>query len=216
MTSSTLERRRKTADGLRGLTERRSLAVSGLEIRQDTTDGIIHFTGYASLTDQPYDVGGMFTETIRRGAFKRTLNENPDVQLLVNHGGLPLARTKSGTMTLAEDQRGLWVGASLDAEDPDVLALARKMRRGDIDQMSMAFQVTDQVWSADYTDRVITTLSLHRGDVSVVNQGANPATSASVRTLGNPSPADEALRAPLPDYTTRAIEQLARLRAGRR
>ena len=36
---------------------------------------------------------GGYTETIARGAFTKTLSERPDVQLLINHEGLPLART---------------------------------------------------------------------------------------------------------------------------
>lgn len=140
------------------------------------------FSGYASVTDTPYDMG-WYTESIKRGAFAKTLAEKPDVQLLVNHGGLPLARTLSGTMSLSEDRTGLLVDADLDGEDPDVLGLARKMKRGDIDQMSFAFRTTRQEWNEDYTDRQITECNIHRGDVSVVNQGANPATSASVRSL---------------------------------
>jgi hypothetical protein len=95
---------------------------------------------------------------------------------------MPIARTKSGTLTLAEDERGLKVDADLDPEDPDVKSLARKMGRGDIDQMSFAFQQTAQDWNDDYTDRKILACSIHRGDVSVVNQGANPATLASIRS----------------------------------
>jgi len=60
----------------------------------------------------------------------------------------------------------------------------RKMRRGDVDGMSFAFMVTDggDSWDEDYTLRTIRSLSLHRGDVSVVNQGANPLAYATVRS----------------------------------
>jgi phage head maturation protease len=43
--------------------------------------------------------------------------------------------------------------------------------------MSFAFRVTRQQWSPDYDQRDILEVDLHRGDVSVVNFGANPATS---------------------------------------
>lgn len=180
-----LEWRRKKATELRGL-ERRRFTASDVEIRE-ADDGTLRLTGYASVTETPYEVG-FYSETIKRGAFKRTLGEQPDVQLLVNHEGLPLARTKSGTLSLSEDERGLKVDADLDPEDPEVQSLVRKMRRGDIDQMSFAFQATDQDWNDDYTERHIRGVSLHRGDVSVVNQAANPAATASVRSA-------EALRA---------------------
>ena len=79
-----------------------------LELRAEATGGSV-LSGYASVFGVPYDVhsrGETFRETVAAGAFKRPLN-NPalDVQLLVNHTGLPLARTTSGTMTLSGPRR---------------------------------------------------------------------------------------------------------------
>jgi HK97 family phage prohead protease len=165
----------------RGEWERRQRRTGRIELRDDSDEGLT-LTGYASLTETPYDVG-FYSETISRGAFKRTLS-NPDgvdVQLLVNHTGLPLARTTSGTLTLSEDDRGLKVVADLDPTDPDVRALEPKMRRGDVTEMSFAFRVTDQDWSEDYAKRRINSLEIHRGDVSVVSYGASPTTNATLR-----------------------------------
>jgi HK97 family phage prohead protease len=173
-----VEWRKTRAMELRGAERRTHL--EHVEFR-DNPDGSLHLSGYASVTNTPYDMG-WYSESISRGAFAKTLAENPDVQLLVNHAGLPLARTKSGTLQLSEDNTGLRVDADLDPEDPDVQSLSRKMKRGDIDQMSFAFRATRQSWDEDYTDRQITECDIHRGDVSVVNQGANPSTSVSVRT----------------------------------
>jgi phage head maturation protease len=50
---------------------------------------------------------------------------------------------------------------------------------GSVDEMSFAFRVTRQMWSPDYDQRDILEVDLHRGDVSVVNFGANPATSVA-------------------------------------
>lgn len=175
-----LEWRKKKAESLRGL-ERRVYATGEMELRE-TDDGVLHLTGYASVTETPYDVG-FYVETIKRSAFTRTLSEAPDVTLLLNHEGLPLARTKAGTLRLAEDEHGLRVDADLDPVDPDTIVLKRKMDRGDLDgQMSMAFQVTSQRWDEEYTHREILGLSLNRGDVSIVTQGASPTTSASIRS----------------------------------
>jgi HK97 family phage prohead protease len=174
-----LEWRKKKVETLKGL-ERRSFDTSEMELRADD-DGTLHLSGYASLTGVSYEVG-WYTETIERGAFKRTLSESPDVQLLINHTGMPIARTRSGTLTLAEDDRGLKVDADLDPEDPDVKSLKRKMDRGDIDQMSFAFLPTAQDWNEDYTERKIIACSIHRGDVSVVNMGASESTFAAIRS----------------------------------
>jgi HK97 family phage prohead protease len=176
-----LELRKYRTEMLEGTREVRHFAASGLEVR-NTSDGGMRFSGYASVTEQPYDVG-KFVETIARGAFRRTLNESPDVVLVVNHGEggqLPLARTKSGTMTLSEDARGLRVDADLNPDDPDVRALIPKLQRGDVDEMSFAFRVTDQTWSDDRTQRLIRSVALHKGDVSIVTHGANDASTGGL------------------------------------
>src|ERR1039458_7455880 len=94
-----------------------------IELRDDG-GGKLTLEGYASRTETPYMVGD-FQETIRRGAFRRSLGgtPGPDTSLLVEHAGLPIARTKSGTLTLIEDERGLRVQAMLEREDPDVKAI---------------------------------------------------------------------------------------------
>ena len=173
-------------DRLQGTVERRTFDAN-LETR-DLGDGAtgFHLTGYATVFSTPYNVGGEngFMETIAPGALKRSLAENPDVQLLQNHEGMPLARTKSGTLTLVADAHGLKVDAELDPSDPDVQALAPKLRRGDVDSMSIAFRATGQKWSADRTERTITEMSIHRADVSVVSRPASESTSVALRHAG--------------------------------
>jgi HK97 family phage prohead protease len=100
--------------------------------------------------------------------------------LLIGHEGLPLARTSSGSLRLAEDERGLRVDATLEADDPDVQRLLPKVNRGDVSEMSFAFRVVRDTWSEDFDRRQITEINLDRGDVSVVAMGANSATSFSM------------------------------------
>lgn len=174
--------RRKAKAPTKGSVEHRSLAVSDIELR-DESDGELRFTGFASMTGVAYPIGDMFTETIERGAFKRTLNnENLDVQLLVNHRGLPLARTTSDTLSLTETERGLFVEADLDQDDPDVRSLKPKMQRGDVTEMSFAFRSLDEAWNEDYTHRSLKSVDIHRGDVSIVSYGASPTTTATLRS----------------------------------
>src|SRR5215469_3828576 len=89
-----------------------------LECRKDAATGDYILEGYASTFD-PYDVhggpaAGGWVEQLTSRAFDNTLAANPDVQLLINHTGEPLARTKSGTMKLTRDAHGLKVWARLD------------------------------------------------------------------------------------------------------
>lgn len=151
------------------------------EVRE-ADDGTFSIEGYASTTEVPYDIAGGapygWAETIARGAFKKALAERDDVRLLVNHEGVPVARTKSGTLTLVEDDIGLYVRAlGLDPANPTVQELRSAILRKDIDEMSFMFRATRQEWSDDYSQRRITEVRLF--DVSVVTFPANAATAVS-------------------------------------
>ena len=126
-----------------------------------------------------------YTETIKRGAFDKTLASGPDVQLLVNHEGLPIARTTNGSLRLSDVGNGLEFTATASASDPDAAAVATKVKAGLMDQCSFAFRVVDQNWNDDRTQRDITEVSMDRGDVSIVNYGANPNTSVVARARLN-------------------------------
>lgn len=175
------------AERLRGAPERRHLACTDFALRKAAGD-TLEFTGYASVFDAPYDIlggpdRGGWTEIVDPNAFTRTLNAKPDVHLLVNHEGMPLARTKSGTMQLSTDKTGLKVRADLDRRDRDVQSLEVKMERGDVDEMSFAFRTVRDQWNHDESERRLLEVNIDKGDVSIVNFGANPATSAALRYL---------------------------------
>lgn len=149
-----------------------------------TDDNTLGLRGYACLTGTPYSVRdwlGEYDETVDPNAFNKTLSERDDVRLLLNHDGLPMARTKSGTLRLAVDGVGLDTDADLDKRSTLTNDVAVAMERGDLDQMSFAFQVTRQEWNEDYTQRYIRELKLF--DVSVVTYPANPATTVKLRGL---------------------------------
>jgi HK97 family phage prohead protease len=164
---------------------RRMVTVGGLEWR--SSDGAPTLEGYASTFDQSYNMG-WYEERIAQGAFTKTLQENPDVRLLINHEGLPLGRTRSGTLQLSQDSTGLHVRSMLDPNDPDVQRLMPKIERGDVDQMSFAFGMVRQNWNSDYSQRELTELSLADGDVSIVTYPANPNTSVAFRSLAKTNP----------------------------
>lgn len=153
-----------------------------IEVRAEE-DGGVRVTGYAAVFGEETNIGGMFNEVIEKGAFRSALDRNDDVVLLINHDGLPLARTRSGTLNLREDERGLYVDTYLDASDPDVRSIVPKMRRGDLDKMSFAFVPTRQEWddSGDMPRRSIQDLQLY--DVSIVTTPAYDGTEVGLRSL---------------------------------
>ena len=129
--TTTIDRRK--VELLRGSTERRSFGAA-LEVRKSASG--THLRGYASTFGGSYEVSG-FRERIVKGAFANTLKKGADVVLLVGHEGIPLARTKSGTLKLSEDARGLRVDAELDPKNPLVQSLLSPLRRGDLTEMSL-------------------------------------------------------------------------------
>jgi len=174
------------ADRLLGAPERRAFKCEAFEFRA-TSDATATLTGYASVFDKGYDMyggpdKGGWTEYVDPKAFDETLKRKPDLHLLINHEGMPLARTKSGTLRLSTDRIGLHVDAELDRSDPDVQRLEVKMGRGDMDEMSFAFRTVRHEWNNDESERRLLELNLDKGDVSVVNFGASPHTSAGIRS----------------------------------
>ena len=156
--------------------------VRGIERRADGGDDLT-LTGTAAVFDQWADLG-MFRERIAQGAFSKALPTS-DVRLLVNHEGLPLARTSSGTMTLKETKDGLELRASLDPSDPDVRAIVPKIERGDLSQFSFAFSLAKdgQEWKGD--DRTLTEFK-EIFDVSLVTFPAYEQTKvAALRSVQN-------------------------------
>jgi HK97 family phage prohead protease len=109
-----------------------------------------------------------YIETIAPGAFRDTLAERKDILALVDHdAGRVLARTRSGTLRLTEDSRGLAFDLDLPPTTAgnDVLALAE---RGDLGGMSFAFTTrggNGEHWSGDR--RELRSLDLH--EISVVS-----------------------------------------------
>ena len=159
-------------------TERRTFTVRNIEARQ-ADDGTMRMAGYAAVFNEA-SLPLPFIERIAPGAFTKTLQETPDVRLLANHEGLPMARTKNGTMRLYEDETGLYFEAEL-ANTQEARDLYTLVERGDVDQMSFAFRVIRQNWSKDRTERTLTEVSLADGDVSIVTYPAYPATSVEAR-----------------------------------
>jgi uncharacterized protein len=161
--------------------EKRSIAYSNLEVRAENEGRTI--VGYAAVFDSPSEYMG-FTEFVKRGAFSKTLNDGADVRLLIDHEGVPLARSKSGTLALEEDDRGLRVEAELDPMNPDAARIISAMKRGDLSQMSFAFRTVKDNWNSDRSVRELREVQLF--DVSVVTFPAYEQTVAELRKRNEP------------------------------
>ena len=150
-----------------------------IELRAEG-DGMT-FSGYAAVFNSRSDDLGGFTETIRPGAFDKTLGEKRAIKMFWNHNtDIPLGSTRAN-LTLAVDERGLLATAKL----PDTTAghdMATLVRDKIVDSMSFGFQTVKDSWSEDLTKRELIEARLY--EVSpVTGWPAYPKTSASVREL---------------------------------
>jgi hypothetical protein len=159
--------------------QRKQIAYTNLELRalDDSEDGWT-VSGYAAVFDSPSEPLP-WTEYVKRGAFRKTIKDGADVRLLIDHTGVPLARTKSGTLKLREDEKGLYMEARLDPNNPDAVKMRSALMRGDVSQMSFAFETIKDAWNKDRTVRELREVKLH--DVSIVTYPAYEETSAEIR-----------------------------------
>jgi HK97 family phage prohead protease len=163
-----IQRRTFSADAMR------------IETRAEKPPQII---GHAALFDSRARIGWSFYEEIAPGAFSKTIQE-ADVRCLFNHDiNFILGRTKSGTLRLSEDADGLVI----DCDPPETdlirdLVLA-PIRRGDVDQMSFAFDAVRTEWIDQENDLPIRRLlEVKLYDVSPVTYPAYEDTDVAVRS----------------------------------
>ena len=207
--SNTMETQKRSTNlkEMERQTENRSFTFSAVEERKENDNNTLLFTGYASVFDKAYgvrDSKGVYEETIKQGAFKKTLQEQDDVRFLVNHDGIPLARTSSGTLELEEDDYGLFVRAELDPSNPTVAEVASAMKRNDLNEMSFAFQAIKDEFDESGQNRSVNEARLF--DVSVVTYPANPWAGAKLRGLDIEDLHKELVEARSGDKATEILE----------
>ena len=157
--------------------EVRTFNVQDLELRMDGENPVV--VGYGAVfNSESNDLGG-FREYIAPGAFDGRLED--DVRFLINHDGLPLARTTNGTLRLSVDEKGLKYEAKLNPKVSTSRDLIELLKDGTINQSSFAFIVEDDSWEVkDGTNyRTINKVS-RLYDVSSVTYPAYNEASSSV------------------------------------
>lgn len=174
------------------MTQGRGLAPARFELREASADdGSRGVYGTASVVEQGYemyDMFGPYTEVVSRSAFDNTLAAGPLVEFTLNHnrgGGLPMASTRNGTLTLGMVELGLDYDATVDPSRSDVADMLKALERGDLAEASFKFRIVRGQWSPDYTEYRIEEVDLDRGDVSAVNFGANPLATSFARAAND-------------------------------
>ncbi len=179
--------------------EQRTIDVDVQDV--ETRGKTVH--GYAAVYGAEAHINNT-VETIAPGAFAGVLNA--DVRALLNHDpNIVLGRTKSGTLRLSDDERGLRFELDLPESRTD---LREAIARGDLDGASFRFVVGDEQWDGDR--RTITSVrELH--DVTLATYPAYPAASIELRTRPNPATGQEDTMAEKAEKdTTETVEDRGR------
>ncbi len=155
---------------------------AGLSELRASDDEVRKIGGYAALFNATSDDLYFGEETIEPGAFTKTLKE-ADVRALWNHDtNFVLGRNKAKTLTLREDDKGLFYEA-LTPDTTWARDLAVSIDRGDVTQSSFGFRTIRDEWHQvdDVNTRRILEVELF--DVSPVTFPAYPQTDVAVRSL---------------------------------
>ncbi len=139
------------------------------EVRKAGDSGNI-IEGYGALFNvRSLDMG--FTEVIEADAFNAS--DMSDVRMLNDHlSHMILARTKSGTLTVGVDDKGLFYRGDV-ADTSFGRDLLVSVGRGDVDQSSFGFSVEKDDW--DYSDGLLIRHILKVASVVDVSPTAFPA-----------------------------------------
>lgn len=109
--------------------------------REDGEDLVIE--GYFAVFNSNYDIAPGLSESIAPGAFQSSLAN--DVRALINHDTtLVLGRTKVGTLEIREDSHGLFGRIKVNPKDQDAMNLYERVKRGDVDQCSIGFDIVSE------------------------------------------------------------------------
>ena len=144
-----------------------------MEIR--VKDDSVEVEGYVNAierTSKPLmSRAGRFIERICKGAFRKALNRNDDIHILLNHDwNRDLGSTKEGNLKLTEDNIGLRATATIT--DPDVV---KKARAGDLVGWSFGFTDRDVAESKEKGLPLREVRDLDLYEVSILDRSKTPA-----------------------------------------
>lgn len=117
------------------------------KVREDGKD--LHIEGYFAVFNSVYDICPGLSESIAPGAFDGA--ESEDIRALTNHDTtLVLGRTLAGTLTIRQDDKGLWSDICINPNDTDAMNAWARVQRRDVSQCSIGFDIIDE--EAEYRD----------------------------------------------------------------
>ena len=163
-------------------TEKRMLRAAASEFETRDDDGPV-IEGYFAVFGQNYELTSDMSESIAPGAFRDTLSG--DIRALINHDtSLVLGRTTSHTLELREDSRGLWGRIRINPKDTDAMNLYERVKRGDVSQCSIGFDILNEDVTFDDAGKTHWTINeIKLYEVSCCTFPAYTETAISARSI---------------------------------
>lgn len=136
-------------------------------------DDVLEIEGYVNaverLSKPLRSRTGMFQERIKKGAFKRAIESNDDIKLMLNHRRT-LGSTAEGNLELTEDNIGLKARAIVT--DADVV---EKGRNGDLVGWSFGFEDKDVSKHEENGMQTRDVKDMYLKEVSILDRTRTPA-----------------------------------------
>lgn len=120
--------------------ERNRVQTRAIDARFEKRDeGDPKIEGYFAVYNSIYEIAPGMSESIAPGAFG---DLNGDIRMLTNHDTtLVLGRTTAGTLTLREDENGVWASSPINPNDRAAMDTYARVQRGDVSQASIGFEI---------------------------------------------------------------------------
>ena len=157
-------------------------SLGKLQTRDDSTDDEMKIAGYFVVFNTETEIWDGLFEEISNKAFENI--DLSDIRALADHDTAKvLGRTKSKTLTLKVDEKGLFGEITINPDDTEAVNLYQRVKRGDIDQCSFGFSILNETMEQreDGTTKwTITEIELF--EVSVVTFPAYADTAVEARS----------------------------------
>jgi len=139
--------------------------------------------GYVNKFEQMSEDLGWFREKVRKGAFERSLKDQPVLAFWNHNSDMVLGNTENRTLRVWEDD----VGLQFELELPDTSAGRDAMtliERGDVKGVSFGFRTLKEEWDeSDKNNPIRTLVDVELYEVSPTPMPAYTQSSVSARSV---------------------------------
>lgn len=157
-------------------------SIGKLNTRDNTNDDEMKITGYFVMFNSETKLYESVYEEISDKAFENI--DLSDIRALADHDTAKiLGRTKSQTLSLSVDEKGLFGEITINKNDTEAVNLYERVKRGDIDQCSFGFNILNEIMEQRADGSVKWTITeIELFEVSVVTFPAYADTAVEARS----------------------------------